>query len=48
MHVIGQHDPRIDVERVARSCGADGAAERVDLGNEQVGMSIAQIDREEV
>jgi hypothetical protein len=48
MHMIRQHDPRVYVERVTRPRGSNGTAKGVDLGDKQIGMTIEEIDREEV
>jgi hypothetical protein len=39
-HVVRQHHPGIDVERMPRPRGPNGAAKRVDLRDEQIGASI--------
>jgi hypothetical protein len=46
-NVVRQHHPGVDVERMARPRGANGAARRVDLGDQQIRASITQIDRKE-
>jgi hypothetical protein len=43
VHVIGQHHPSVDVERVARPRGANGAAEGVDFVDKQMGVAITRL-----
>jgi hypothetical protein len=48
VQVVGEYDPRIDVEGVLLAGGADGVAEFVYFGDEQPGVAVAQVDGEEV
>jgi hypothetical protein len=48
VHVVGQDDPAIDMERGSPAHLAHGVAQRVDAGDEQVGTPVEQVYREEV
>lgn len=48
MHVVGQHDPGIHVERRTGPNITDGVAENVDVGDKQPNPAVEQVDGEEV
>ena len=48
MHVVGQHDPCVDVKRALQTDFPDGVAQRIDVCNEQIVTAFEQIDGEEV
>lgn len=47
MHVVGQDDPGIDVEWHECFDAGHAAAQWGDVGDEQIALAVAQIDREE-
>jgi hypothetical protein len=48
MQMIRQHDPGVDMEGMACQRRSNGAAQRIDFHNQQIGAAIAQIDGEEI
>jgi hypothetical protein len=44
MHVVGQNDPGIDVERTGFPHAPDGIPQGVDLRHQQIAAPIMQVD----
>ncbi len=47
MHVIGQHDPGVHLQRTGDQGGNDGRAKQVDLAHQQVAPLLRQAERGE-
>ena len=47
MHVVGKHDPGVDVERRAGADLPNCLPQRVDLGNQQIRPAVEQVRSEE-
>jgi len=48
VHVVRQRHPSIDVKRMTRPSGPNGAAKCADLGDQHIGAAITQIDGKEM
>ena len=47
VRVVGEHDPGVDLERHEVAHATDGGPQQVDVGDQEVGAAVAQVDREE-
>jgi hypothetical protein len=48
VQAVRQHDPRIDGERVQRSCRRNGAAQRRDVSDQPVTFAVGQVEGEKI